>query len=77
MLEIKCRGHNIDFISHKNKNTRSHLNQDRLHPNKKGNIWWETIFLLLLIVFTFESLYLQHQQACLEIVFLTVRIQMK
>ena len=36
MLEIKCRGHNIDFISHKNINTRFHLNQDRLHPNKKG-----------------------------------------
>ena len=35
-LEIKCEGHNIDFISHKNINTRSHLNQDRLHPNGKG-----------------------------------------
>ena len=35
-LEIKCEGHNIDFISHKNINTRSHLNQDRLHPNRKG-----------------------------------------
>ena len=29
------------------------------------------------IIFTFESLYLQHQQVCLEIVFLKVRIQMK
>ena len=35
-LEIKCKGHSIDFISHKNINTRSHLNQDRLHPNRKG-----------------------------------------
>ena len=35
-LEIKCKGHNIDFISHKNTNTRSHLNQDRLHPKRKG-----------------------------------------
>ena len=35
-LEIKCKDHNIDFISHKNINTRSHLNQDRLHPNRKG-----------------------------------------
>ena len=35
-LEIKCKDHNVDFISHKNINTRSHLNQDRLHPNRKG-----------------------------------------
>ena len=35
-LEIKCKGRSIDFISHKNVNTRSHLNQDRLHPNRKG-----------------------------------------
>ena len=35
-LEIKYKGHSIDFISHKNINTRSHLNQDRLHPNRKG-----------------------------------------
>ena len=35
-LEIKRKGNNIDFISHKNINTRSHLNQDRLHPNRKG-----------------------------------------
>ena len=35
-LEIKCKDHNIDFISHKNINTRSHLNQDRLLPNRKG-----------------------------------------
>ena len=35
-LEIKCKDHNIDFISHKNINTRSHLHQDRLHPNRKG-----------------------------------------
>ena len=35
-LEVQCKGHNVDFISHKNINPRSHLNQDRLHPNKKG-----------------------------------------
>ena len=35
-LEIKCKEHNIDVISHENINTRSHLNQDRLHPNRKG-----------------------------------------
>ena len=33
-LEIKCKDHNIDFINHKNINTRSHLNQDRLHPKR-------------------------------------------
>ena len=35
-LEIKCKYHNINFISHKNINTRSHLNQHGLHPNRKG-----------------------------------------
>ena len=35
-LEIQCKEHNIDVISHENINTRSHLNQDRLHPNRKG-----------------------------------------
>ena len=25
-LEIKCKGHNVNFIIHKNINTRSHLN---------------------------------------------------
>ena len=35
-LKIKWKGHSIDFISHKNINTWSHLNQNRLHPNRKG-----------------------------------------
>ena len=35
-LEIKCKGHNIDFISHTNISTRSHVNQDCQHPNRKG-----------------------------------------
>ena len=35
-LEIQYKEHNIDVISHENINTRSHLNQDRLHPNRKG-----------------------------------------
>ena len=35
-LEIKCKDHNVNVINHKNINTRSHLNQDRLHPNRKG-----------------------------------------
>ena len=35
-LEIKCKGHKVDFISDKNINTRSHLNQDRLRPNRNG-----------------------------------------
>ena len=35
-LEIQCKEHNIDVISHENINTRSHLIQDRLHPNRKG-----------------------------------------
>ena len=35
-LEIQCKEHNIDVISHENINTRSHLNQDRLHLNRKG-----------------------------------------
>ena len=35
-LKIKCKGHNVDFISHKNINARSHLNQDRLYLNGKG-----------------------------------------
>ena len=43
-LEIKFKGHNIDFISHKNINTRSHLNQDRLHPNRKGKHMMENNF---------------------------------
>ena len=36
-LDIKCKDHNTDFISHKNINTRSYLNQDSLHPNRKGH----------------------------------------
>ena len=48
-----------------------------LNQLEKKNLFLKTIFLLLLIIFIFESLYLQHQQACLEIVFLTVRIQMR
>ena len=35
-LEVQCKDHNVDFISHKNINPRAHLNQDRLHPNRKG-----------------------------------------
>ena len=34
-LEVQCKHHNVDFISHKNINPRTHLNQDRLHPNRK------------------------------------------
>ena len=33
--ELHCKDHNVDFISHKNINLRSHLNQDRLHSNRK------------------------------------------
>ena len=29
-LEVQCKDHNVDFISHKNINPRAHLNQDRL-----------------------------------------------
>ena len=36
-LEVNCKDHNVDFISHKNINPRAHLNQDRLHPNRKGH----------------------------------------
>ena len=43
-LEIKCKGHSIGFISHKNINTKSHLNQDRLHPNRKGEYMMENNF---------------------------------
>ena len=35
-LEIQCKYRNVDFISHKNVNPRSHLNQDRLEQNRKG-----------------------------------------
>ena len=35
-LEVQCKDHNVDFISHKNINPGAHLNQDRLHPNRKG-----------------------------------------
>ena len=35
-LEIKCKGHKVDFLSDKNINTRSNLNQDRLRPNRNG-----------------------------------------
>ena len=35
-LEVQCKDHNVDFISHKKINPRVHLNQDRLHPNRKG-----------------------------------------
>ena len=43
-LEIKCKGHNVDFISHKNINIRSHLNQDRLHLNRKGQYMMGNIY---------------------------------
>ena len=36
-LEIKSKDHNIDFISHKNINTRSHLNQVCTRT-EKGNM---------------------------------------
>ena len=32
---------NVNFISHKNVNPRSHLNQDRLHPNRRGQYMTE------------------------------------
>ena len=35
-LEVQCKDHNVDFISHRNINPRTHLNQDHLHPNRKG-----------------------------------------
>ena len=35
-LEVQCKDYNVDFISHKNINPIAHLNQDRLHPNRKG-----------------------------------------
>ena len=35
-LEVQCKDHNVDFISHKNINPRAYLNQDRLQPNRKG-----------------------------------------
>ena len=76
-LKVQCKHHNIDFISHKNINPRTHLNQDRLHQNKKRKYKMGAIILLLLIIFTFENLYLQHQQLCMNIVFLMVRTQMK
>ena len=34
-LKVQCKHHNVDFISHKNLNPRTHLNQDRLHQNRK------------------------------------------
>ena len=43
-LEIKCKDHNVNVINHKNINTRSHLNQDRLHPNRKGKHMMENNF---------------------------------
>ena len=75
-LEVQCKDHNLHFISHKNINRRAYLNRDCLHPNKKGQ-YMMGIFLFLSAIFTFESLYLQHQQVCLKIVFLIVRTQMK
>ena len=35
-LTVQCKDHNVDFISHKNINPGSHLNQDRQHLNIKG-----------------------------------------
>ena len=35
-LEVQYKDHNLVFISNKNINTRANLNQDGLHPNRKG-----------------------------------------
>ena len=35
-LEVPCKDHNVNFICHMNINPGYHLNQDRLHPNRKG-----------------------------------------
>ena len=57
-LEVQCKDHNVDFISHKNINPRTHLDQDRLHPNRKGRYMMGNNFVVLLIISTFESIYL-------------------
>ena len=43
-LEVQCKDQNIDFISHMNINPRANLNQDRLHPNGKGQDMIENNF---------------------------------
>ena len=55
-LEIKCKDHNIDFISNKNINTRSHLNQDRLHPTRKGQYMMGNNFSTFINNFYFRKL---------------------
>ena len=35
-LEVQCKDHNVDFISHKKITPRANLHQDRLQPNRKG-----------------------------------------
>ena len=75
-LEVQYKDHNLDFISNKNINTRANLNQDVYIRTEKDSKR-KTIFLNLLIIFTFESLYLQHQQVLMKIVFLIVSTQRK
>ena len=43
-LEVQCKDHSVDFISHKNINQRAHLNQDRLHSNRKVEYMMGNIF---------------------------------
>lgn len=37
-LEVQCKDDNVNFISLKNINPRSHLYQDRVHQVEKGSI---------------------------------------
>ena len=74
MFKVQSKYHSVDFISNKNITPRFFINQDRLHQTKKSNIW---LAVLLLVSFTFENICVQHQQLCLKILFLTVKIQMK
>ena len=55
-LEIKCKGQNVDFISYKHINTRSHVNKDCLHPNKKGQYMMGNNFSAFINNFYFSKL---------------------
>ena len=44
MFEVQCTNHNVNFISHKNINPTSHLNQDRASEQERAAYDGKQIF---------------------------------
>ena len=55
-LEVQCKDHNVNFISHMNINPRYHPNQDRLHSNRKGQYMMASNFSTFTDNFYFRKL---------------------